>query len=189
MGRAEERNTAEEHLLAQVARADMTAFEGLYDRYGRSVFSLALTMLRDAEAAQEISQEVFLDIWRTANSFDPRRGSARAWILALAHHKAVDAVRRQRLRTAEPLDENTPDHQDVAELAAAGLARGRVRGALEALSPEQRQAIGLAYYGGYTQREIAERLGVPLGTIKTRIRDGMLRLRSALRGQVEDPER
>ena len=189
MGQAEEQNAVEADFLARVARADMTAFEGLYDRYGRSVFSLALTMLRDAEAAQEVVQEVFLDVWRTARAFDPGRGSARSWILALAHHKAVDAVRRQRLRTTEPLDEGMANHQDVAELAVAGIARGRVRAALEALPAEQREAIALAYYGGLTQREIAERMRIPLGTAKTRMRDGMLRLRGILGAYYEETER
>lgn len=171
---------AEERLLAAVARAEAPAFEDLYDRYSRSVYSLAMTMLRDAEAAREVAQEVFLDLWRTARAFDPARGSARSWILSLAHHKSVDAVRRMRLRAAEPLSEGIRSDQDVAAEAAAGLARGRVREALSALTPEQREAIALAYYGGYTQGEIAERLSVPLGTIKTRMRDGMIRLRSIL---------
>jgi len=171
---------AEERLLAGVAQAEVSAFENLYDRYSRSVYSLAITMLRDAEAAREVAQEVFLDLWRTARAFDPARGSARSWILSLAHHKSVDAVRRLRLRAAEPLSETMPSEHDVAADAATGLARGRVREALAVLSAEQREAIALAYYGGYTQREIAERLGIPLGTIKTRIRDGMARLRAML---------
>ena len=189
MAEPREQDRLEAGLLAQVGKADMTAFEGLYDRYGRSIFSLALTMLRDAEAAQEVAQEVFLDIWRTARAFDPARGSARSWILSLAHHKAVDAARRQRLRTTEPLDERVANHQDVAELAAAGVARGWVRAALEALPTEQREAIALAYYGGFTQREIAERLQIPLGTVKTRMRDGMLRLRGVLGGHVGGTDR
>lgn len=175
---------AEERLLVRVARAEMSAFEELYDRYGRSVYSLAMTMLRDAEAAREVAQEVFLDVWRTARAFDPTRGSARSWILSLAHHKSVDAVRRRRLRAVEPLSEALPSGQDVAAEATTALARGRVREALAALNPEQREAIALAYYGGYTQREIAERLKIPLGTIKTRMRDGMIRLRDILGADV-----
>lgn len=180
MGQAEEQNAVEADFLARVARSDMTAFEGLYDRYGRSVFSLALTMLRDAETAQEVAQEVFLDIWRGARAFDPRRGSARSWVLALTHHKSVDALRRLRLRSAEPLSDTLTIDADVAELAARTVASDHVREALRALAAEQREAIALAYYGGYTQREIAERLRIPLGTVKTRMRDGMLRLRRLL---------
>jgi RNA polymerase sigma-70 factor (ECF subfamily) len=174
----------EERLLAGVGRAEVSAFEDLYDRYSRSVYSLAMTMLRDAEAAREVTQEVFLDLWRTARAFEPTRGSARSWILSLAHHKSVDAVRRRRLRAVEPLSEALPSGQDVAAEAAAALARGRVREALSTLTLDQRNAIALAYYGGYTQREIAERLGIPLGTIKTRMRDGMIRLRGLLGADV-----
>ncbi len=185
----EEQHTVEAGLLRRVARRDTRAFEGIYDRYGRSVYSLALAMLRDAQVAQEVTQEVFLDLWRTAEAFDPGRGSARTWILALAHHKSVDVVRRRRARPSEPLSESTPNHRDFAEIAEAGVVRGRVRTALEALSPEQRAAITLAYYGGYTQQEIAERLRVPLGTVKTRMRDGMLRLREMLHAHVEETSR
>ncbi len=176
-GQDEDENT----LLAQTSRRDTGAFAALYDRYGTAVYSLALKMLRDRQTAEEITQEVFLAIWRGAREFDPARGSARAWILSLAHHKSVDAVRRRRLRAAEPLSETVAAQGDVADEAMRLVADAQVRKALEGLSDGQRDAIAYAYYGGYTQLEIAERLGVPLGTIKTRMRDGMQKLRTTLR--------
>ena len=172
-------------LLAGVARRNSGAFEALYDRYSRPVYSLALGMLRDAQAAQEITQEVFLSIWRQADEFDPNRGNVRSWLLALAHHKTVDAIRRGRLRATEPLEETQAADLDVVEEALRRLEQGRVREALVRLPAEQRQAIVLAYYGGYTQQEVAERLSIPLGTAKTRIRDAMIRLRGTLAGVKE----
>lgn len=172
-------------LLARIARRDSRAFEMLYDRYGRPVYSLAMGMLRDAGGAQEVTQEVFLSIWRQAAEFDPSRGNARSWLLALAHHKSVDAVRRGRLRAAEPLHETKTSDVDVVDEALQRVEQGRVREALVRLPAEQREAIVLAYYGGYTHQEIAGRLGIPLGTAKTRIRDGMIRLRGTLAGVKE----
>jgi RNA polymerase sigma-70 factor (ECF subfamily) len=168
-------------LLVQVGRRNAEAFAALYDRFGGPVYSLAMKMVRDRSLAEEITQEVFLAIWRGARDFDPARGSARAWILALAHHKSVDAVRRQRLRATEPVAETTAAGGDVADDAIRGVTVAGVRKALEALSDGQREAVVYAYYGGCTQQEIAERLGVPLGTVKTRMRDGMRRLREMLR--------
>lgn len=170
-------------LLARIARRDATAFEILYDRYSRAVYSLAVRMLGNAQAAQEVAQEIFLNVWRGASDFSPERGSVRSWVLSLAHHRTVDALRRQRLRTTEPLPEADPGPSvgaDVVEQVLRGVEGATVRSALMALSLEQREAIVLAYYGGYTQQEIANRLRVPLGTVKTRIRDGMQRLRALL---------
>ncbi len=170
-------------LLARIARRDATAFEALYDRYSRPVYSLAVRMLGNPQAAQEVAQEIFLHIWRGAGEFIPARGSARSWVLSLAHNRTVDALRRQRVRTVEPLAEGDPgagSGADVVEQALRGLEGASVRSALMTLSPEQREAIVLAYYGGYTQQEIANRLRIPLGTVKTRIRDGMQRLRVQL---------
>lgn len=171
--------------LASIARRDSRAFESLYDRYSRSVYSLALGMLRDPATAQEVTQEVFLSIWRQAAEFDPSRGTARSWVLALAHHKSVDAVRRRRLRATEPLEETQASDLDTVDETLRRLEQGRVREALVRLPAEQRQAIVFAYYGGYTQQEVAKRLSIPLGTAKTRIRDAMIRLREALVGVEE----
>lgn len=178
----------EEALLRRVAHGDERAFRAIYDRYARSVYSLAVGLLRDPQQAEEVTQEVFLAIWRGAAGFDADRGRARTWILSLAHHRTVDAIRRQRVRAAEPLDPAVPAPSDAAAEAIRGVEGARVRDALARLSPVQREAIGLAYYGGYTQEEIARRLGVPLGTVKTRMRDGMMRLRDLLgnaRSEVE----
>jgi RNA polymerase sigma-70 factor, ECF subfamily len=178
-------------LLARIARRDATAFETLYDRYSRAVYSLAVRMLGNPQAAQEVAQEIFLHIWRGAGEFIPTRGSARSWVLSLAHHRTVDALRRQRVRTVEPLAEGGPGTgggADVVEQALRGVEGATVRNALMTLSPEQREAIVLAYYGGYTQQEIANRLRIPLGTVKTRIRDGMQRLRVQLVQGEEERE-
>ncbi len=180
------RTEDEKSLLARIARADTRAFETLYQEYGRAVYSLALAMLRDPQTAQEVAQEVFLGIWRSASEFDSRRGSARTWILSLAHHKSVDAVRRQRLRVTWALDGTSTNDPDITAEAMRRVEGDQVRQALRVLSPEQREAIVLAYYGGYTQQEIAERLDIPLGTVKTRMRDGLLRLRSLLESRVRE---
>lgn len=170
----------DERLLARIADADRMAFEALYDRHRGAVYSLALSMLRDPALAQEIAQEVFLAVWRGAGGFDPNRGRARTWILSLAHHKCVDTIRRSRTTPASDALETMTAETDVVEEAMRRAAGAAVRRALGTLSAEQREALVLAYYGGYTQREIAGRLGIPLGTVKTRMRDGLLRLRSAM---------
>ncbi len=170
----------DEHLLARIARGDEAAFEMLYERFGTAVYSLALRMLTDRAAAEEIAQEVFVGVWRGAGEYDPRRGSGRSWILAQAHHKSVDAVRRLRLRGTDPLPVSMPADADSEGDALRGVENAAVRQALTGLSKEQREAIVLAYYAGYTQQEISGRLHVPLGTVKTRIRDGMRRLRAVL---------
>lgn len=175
------RSDADDDLLARVARGDVRSLEDLYRLFGRSVFSLALGILKDPRSAEEVTQEVFLSVWRSARDFDPQRGRARTWILSLAHHKSVDALRRQRLRTTEPLAETLADDRDVAEQAMKAVDGARVRDALLALPKTQREVLTLAYYIGYTQREIAEKLGLPLGTVKTRMRDGLIRLRERFR--------
>ncbi len=175
----------DETLLARIARGDVPSFEMLYDHYSGAVYAMALGILRDAQAAQEVTQEVFLGIWRGAQEYDARRGSARSWILSLAHHKSVDAVRRQRVRGTSPLPETLINDSDPAEEAMLRVEGATVRHALRALSDVQRAVVALAYYGGYTQQEIAERLRVPLGTVKTRMRDGLLRLRAALGTDME----
>jgi RNA polymerase sigma-70 factor (ECF subfamily) len=191
-GRATEQSKtqaeAEELLVSQIARADADAFAVLYDRYGGPVYSLAVGILRDPHVAQDVTQDVFLGIWRGAAEFDARRGTARAWIFALAHHKTVDAVRRQQRSAMEPLSESIVHGRDVVAEVIQRIESRRLRDALMVLSVEQRAAIVLAYYGGYTQQEIAERVGAPLGTVKTRMRDGLHRLRSTL-GRTEETAR
>lgn len=188
MERREGQGETEDALLVRVGKQDSQAFETIYDRYGGGVYSLAVKMLRDRQAAEEVAQEVFLAIWRGARDYDPARGSARSWILSLAHHKSVDAVRRLRLRVAEPLSDTMTAEIDVAQDALRGATGAAVQQALGTITNAQREAIVLAYYGGYTQQEIAERLRVPLGTVKTRMRDGMQRLRTVLEPQVKGTE-
>ena len=180
------RDSEEEQLLHRLAAGDVESFGMIYDRYSRSVYSLAWKMLGDAQAAQEVTQEVFEAIWRGARAYAPGRGSARTWILAMAHHKSVDAMRRQRVRASEPLSEAHPDDADVVALAMRRVEGAAVRAALATLSEAQRAVVVLAYYGGYTQQEIARRLGVPLGTVKTRIRDGLQKLRDRLTAAAEE---
>lgn len=178
----------EEQLLRRLAAGEIESFEVIYDRYSRSVYSLAWKMLGDAQTAQEVTQEVFEAIWRGAKAFAPGRGRARTWILAMAHHKSVDAMRRQRVRLSEPLSEAHPDEADIVAAAMRRVEAATVRAALATLSEAQRAVVVLAYYGGYTQQEIARRLGVPLGTVKTRIRDGLQKLRDRLTAAGESTE-
>lgn len=176
----------DDELIARVARRDASAFEELYDRYRRAVYALILRLVGHAQVAQETAQEVFVSLWREAGDFDSSRGSVRSWILSRAHHKGVDAVRRLRVRAADPLPEGSAliaTSGDPVEGAMRALQQTEVVGALQTLPYEQREAIVLAYYGGYSQQEISQRLQVPLGTVKTRMRDGMIRLRRLLAGE------
>jgi RNA polymerase sigma-70 factor, ECF subfamily len=176
----------DETLLSRIARSDPDALGGLYDRYGSSVYSLAWGLVRDAQTAEEVTQDVFMGIWRNAQAFDAQLGTPRSWILSIAHHKSVDALRKQRGPAVVPLSDAILDRADVLSEALRSVEQARVHQALAALSADQRTAIVLAYYGGYTQREIAERLAIPLGTVKTRMRDGLLRLRAVLGPSAEE---
>jgi RNA polymerase sigma-70 factor (ECF subfamily) len=167
-------------LLARIGRGDRDALGALYDLYKRPVYSVARRLLKDSEAAEDVVQDVFVSVWHGAGTYDDRRGSVRAWILSHAHHKSVDALRRRRLRSTTPLDDEIPDRADVVYDVLRSVDAGRVRGAIRGLSALQREVIVTAYYGGYSQQEIATRLGVPLGTVKTRMRDGMIKLRGLL---------
>jgi RNA polymerase sigma factor (sigma-70 family) len=171
----------DEELLAVVARGDETALAALYDRYGRVAYGLALRVLRVEALAEDAVQEAFLAIWRTASRFVPERGKASTWILTLVHRRAVDLVRREERRRADTLEHAPePSGGAVDEEAWLRLQRERVQDALRQLPDQQREAIELAYYGGFTQSELAERLGQPLGTIKSRMFMGLARLRELL---------
>jgi RNA polymerase sigma factor (sigma-70 family) len=172
---------SDEALVALVARADEAALAELYDRIGGSAYGLAFRILRDNALAEDAVQEAFLGLWRTAGSFVPERAKASTWILTLVHRRAVDVVRREQRRRTQPLEDAPEPVTGSAEQAAwTHLERERVQAALTQLPDAQREAIELAYYGGFTQSELAERLGEPLGTIKSRMFTGLARLRELL---------
>lgn len=170
--------------LARVAGGDLEAFTVLYDALSPAVHGTALAVLRDPEHAAEVTQEVMVEVWRTAARFDARRGSARAWATTMAHRRAIDrvrAVQAQRTRDQQDLDSAAQRPFDVvAEEVEAGLEAQRVRHCLGGLTDTQREAVSLAYYDGYSYREVAEHLEAPLPTVKSRIRDGLTRLRDCL---------
>lgn len=171
-------------LLALVARGDEAAFEQTYDQVADAVFGLVRRVVRDPAQSEEVTQEVLVEVWRTASRYEPARGSAMAWIMTMAHRRAVDRVRSEQAasdRQARAANrEQVVVYDEVAEDVEARLDRERVRRCLDTLTDLQRQSVALAYYEGYTYREVAELLTVPLGTVKTRMRDGMIRMRDCL---------
>jgi RNA polymerase sigma-70 factor (ECF subfamily) len=168
--------------LVQVSRGDHRAFELVYGELAGPVYGVVRQVLKDPAQSEEVAQEVLLEIWRTASRFDPARGSAAAWALTIAHRRAVDRVRsenassRREQKAAEP----QPAEDDVAETVAATLEYQRVRRCMGGLTELQRESIKLAYYSGYSYPQVAKLLGVALGTVKTRIRDGLIRMRDCL---------
>jgi RNA polymerase sigma-70 factor, ECF subfamily len=173
---------SDEAVVALVARSDQSALAELYDRFGRVAYGVALRILRDEKLAEDAVQEGFLTAWRNADRFMPERAKASTWLLTFVHRRAVDLVRREDRRRAESL-------QPEAEVSSTGSAeddawlrfeRERVQAALKQLPDQQREALELAYYGGFSQSELAERLGQPVGTIKSRMFAGLARLRELL---------
>lgn len=175
---------SDEELLAAASEGHEIAIERLYDRYGAQMYGLALRITGDPGLAQDVVQESFVAIWRNSTRFDPGRASARTWMLTLVHHRAIDAIRRRRPAAPLPDPAVSPPAAlvapDVWDDVVARADAARVRQALERLATPQREAIELAYFGGMTQSEIAERTGVPLGTVKSRVRLGLLSLRAEL---------
>jgi len=173
---------SDEAVVALVARSDDTALAELYDRFGRVAYGVALRILRDEKLAEDAVQEGFLTAWRAADRFRPERAKASTWLLTLVHRRAVDLVRREDRRRAEPLPETVePAPSESAEEDAwLRFERERVQAALRQLPDQQREALELAYYGGFSQSELAERLGQPVGTIKSRMFTGLARLRELL---------
>ena len=169
-------------LLTLVARGDQGAFEALYERLARPAYGLIRKVLRDPAQSEEVVQEVLLEVWRTASRFDPARGGAATWVLTIAHRRAVDRVRSEAAAAGrEQRTSRVPAAGDaVADSVEATLDAELLRRCLERLSDVQRESITLAYYGGYTYPEVAKLLEVALGTIKSRIRDGLNRLRDCL---------
>ena len=169
-------------LIAQVARGDHAAFAEVYDRVAAPVFGTVRRVVRDPSLSEEVTQEVFVEVWRAASRFDACKGSPMAWVATIAHRRAVDRVRSEQ-RAAERDRRSAASmiaYDDVAETVEDNLDRERVRRCLGALTELQREAVTLAYYGGYTYREVAGLLGVPAGTVNTRMRDGLIRLRDCL---------
>ena len=172
-------------LVELVAQQDAGALEALYDRYGRAAYSLARRILTEETLAQDVVQEVFLSLWRDARRFDAGRGTVATYLLSMTHHRAVDVVRREenlrRWRTSDEGLELEPDPKArVEDEVEASERRAEVRAALAELPAAQREALLLAYFGGYTQREVAALVGVPLGTVKTRMAAGMRKMKEAL---------
>ena len=180
--------STDEDLLVAAANGDQSAIGQLYDRFSGQMYGLAMRITQDATLAQDVVQEAFVGIWRNAARFDASRASARTWILSIAHNRSIDAIRRRR--PAQPLPDaelpppaalTTPD---IWGEVAGRLDATQVRAAVLTLSAVQREAIALAYFAGLTQQEIAERTGAPLGTVKSRVRLGLLALRDQLAGPV-----
>jgi RNA polymerase sigma-70 factor (ECF subfamily) len=169
-------------LLAHVARGDQPAFEAVYEQTAGQVLGIVRRVVRDPAQSEEVMQEVLLDIWRTAARFDPELGSATAWVMTLAHRRAVDRVRSEQKSAERELRFVSAEiaYDEVTEAVEANLDRERVRRCLTSLTDLQRESVTLAYYGGYTYREVAELLGTAVGTVKTRMRDGLIRLRDCL---------
>lgn len=171
-------------VLGRVVAGDTAAFELLYDRHNRAAYGLALRILGDTGAAEDVVQDTFLTVWRQAATFGQDRGSVRSWLLAIVHHRAIDIVRRRSYREdrQEELDDLTlpPDSADTSEQARQNVEGEQVRAALLQLPPDQQRSITLAYFGGYTHDEISRQLGVPLGTVKGRLRIGMQKMRNIL---------
>jgi RNA polymerase sigma-70 factor (ECF subfamily) len=178
-------------LLALVGRGDREAFARLYDMYGAAAYSLAVRIVRDRDLAADVVQNVFLAVWTGATQFDSGRGQPSTWIMTMTHHKAVDMVRREQRRRTEPLDATMDDSATavpVEEQAWRGVAGENVRAALARLPDPHREVIELAYFAGYTQSELAERLAVPIGTVKSRTFAAMNALRDALAAVGMRPE-
>jgi len=174
----------DEDLLVRTGRGDTAAFEQLFDRFSARVYGLVKRIVRDPTLSQDTTQVVMTELWRTAARFDPERGSATTWVLTLAHRRAVDMVRREQASRDRIQKVGRAQVERPADTIAEGVVmadeHAEVRAALEHLTDLQREAIELAWFDGYTYREVAAVLDVPLGTVKTRMRDGMIRLRDHL---------
>ncbi|MFF0705445.1 sigma-70 family RNA polymerase sigma factor [Streptomyces tendae] len=173
-----------QQLIREVALGDQDSFAAVYDAVAGSVLGVARAVLRDQAQSEEVAQEVLVEVWRTAPLYRPERGTVVNWILTLAHRRAVDRVRSVEAAAARDhkaaLLERTPEYDEVTEQVETRLEREQVRRCLRTLTEIQRQSVTLAYYRGLTYRQVAEALAVPLGTVKTRLRDGLIRLRDCL---------
>ncbi|WP_328564303.1 sigma-70 family RNA polymerase sigma factor [Streptomyces coelicoflavus] len=173
-----------QQLIREVALGDQDSFAAVYDAVAGSVLGVARAVLRDQAQSEEVAQEVLVEVWRTAPRYRPDRGTVVNWILTLAHRRAVDRVRSVEAAAARDhkaaLLDRTPEYDEVTEQVETRLEREQVRRCLRTLTDIQRQSVTLAYYRGLTYRQVAEALALPLGTVKTRLRDGLIRLRDCL---------
>jgi RNA polymerase sigma-70 factor (ECF subfamily) len=173
-----------DELLQRTSQGDQAAFSTLYDHLAPRVLGLIRRLVVDHAQSEEVAQEVFLEVWQSAARFDPNKGRAIGWIMTIAHRRAVDRIRAAQASrdrdTRIGIRDLPLEFDQVAEAVEVKIEHRRVEGAMLRLSESQREAVSLAYYGGLTQTEIADRLGIPLGTVKTRLRDGMIRLRDEL---------
>ncbi len=178
-------------LLTAASTGDELAFADLYDEVGPRVYAMVLRVLRDVHQSEEVTQEVFLEIWQTSHRFDPARGSAFSWLMTMAHRRAIDRVRRseasRRRDAADAARSRSTAYDQTAVEAHASLDAQTVRAALATLSPGQREALELSYFGGFTHTEISRMLQLPLGTAKSRIRDGLTRLRLVMAPGTTEP--
>ena len=180
---------ADEDLLTLIERGDAEAFEAVYDRHSRVAYSLAFRLLGDRQSAEDLVQDAFLAVWRNASGYTPARGSVRNWILSIVHNRGVDRLRTlaamsRRREALEQVELRRPDEPDAAALGIGRAMAGQLRQELSSLPGDQFEVLKLAYYGGFTHHEISEMLGLPLGTVKSRMRLGLERLRRGL-GAVE----
>ncbi|MEC5168973.1 sigma-70 family RNA polymerase sigma factor [Glaciihabitans sp. GrIS 2.15] len=173
-----------ETLLAQIAGGDQAAFGALYDEVSPRVFGLIRRLLVDHAQSEEVTQEVFLEIWQNASRYEPSKGGASTWILTIAHRRAIDRIRSSQSGRDRDVKigirDYVSDYDNVADMVETTIEHERVKEAMTQLTELQRQAVSLAYYGGYSHSEVAAMLSVPIGTVKTRLRDGMIRLRDEL---------
>ncbi len=179
-------------LMDRIVAGDTAAFELLYDRHSKAAYGLAYRILNEPGFAEDVVQDAFLTVWRQATTYGQARGSVRSWLLAIVHHRAIDHIRRRHEDRQQPLEDMTmlPDDVDTWDQARQNVEGAQVRDALATLPPDQQRSIALAYFGGYTHDEIARLLGVPLGTVKGRLRIGLQKMRGYLRplGLEEESE-
>jgi RNA polymerase sigma-70 factor, ECF subfamily len=185
---------SDEVLLAKIAQQDRQALGALYDRYGRRVYALSARMLNDPQASEEVTQDVFMSVWRRVSSFKPGRGKFTTWLFSIAHNRTIDELRK-RMRDRNRDNQNLDDHINIreesplpAEQVIAQSEYQMVKDAMADLPDEQRRVVEMSYFGGYTQVEISEMTGQPLGTVKTRMRLALRKLKEALKGRIVNHE-
>ena len=182
----------DKELMESIVQKDRAALQALYDRYAGPVYSLAMHMLRDSGATEEVTQDVFFNVWRRVPSYKPERGKTTSWLFSIAHHRTIDELRRRR-RDREKLqhgvdltDKLSDTGNDPVDYATLKFVRGQLKDALSTLRPEQREVVTLAYFGGLTHSEVSRKLGQPLGTVKTRMRLALKKLREVLGPTVQE---